>query len=118
MPSIFGYMCVSSGRRSRPIPNSLSIFSPKPESAIGCALPTELSSFQFSTPAYAVSLVMKVSDFLAATDVTTDVAASDKHELLDELAHQAGAALDLRPEPILAELLKREELGSTGMGGG
>jgi len=61
---------------------------------------------------------MKISDFLSASDVTTDVAASDKHELLAELAHQAGAALDLPPEPILAELLKREELGSTGMGGG
>ena len=61
---------------------------------------------------------MKISDFLSATDVTADVTASDKHELLAELAQQAGAALDLPPEPILAELLKREELGSTGMGGG
>ncbi len=61
---------------------------------------------------------MKISDFLSATDVTTDVAASDKHKLLAELAHQAGAALDLPPELILAELLKREDLGSTGMGGG
>ena len=61
---------------------------------------------------------MKISDFLSATDVTTDVAASDKHELLEELAQQAGAALDLPPELILAELLKREDLGSTGMGGG
>ncbi len=61
---------------------------------------------------------MKISDFLSATDVTTDVAASDKQSLLAELAHKAGSVLDMPPDDILAELLKREELGSTGMGGG
>jgi nitrogen PTS system EIIA component len=61
---------------------------------------------------------MKISDFLSSTDVTTDVVASDKHKLLEELARNAGAVLDVPPDHILSELLKREELGSTGMGGG
>lgn len=61
---------------------------------------------------------MKISDFLSATEVTTNVAASDKQELLEELARKAAAVLDLSSDHILAELLKREELGSTGMGGG
>jgi len=65
-----------------------------------------------------VSLAMKISDFLASTAVTTDVAATDKQELLADLARKAAAVVDLPAENILAELLKREELGSTGMGGG
>jgi PTS system nitrogen regulatory IIA component len=65
-----------------------------------------------------VSLAMKISDFLSSTDVTTDVVASDKQQLLAELARKAGSVLDLPPDYILSELVKREELGSTGMGGG
>jgi nitrogen PTS system EIIA component len=61
---------------------------------------------------------MNISDFLIAADVLTDVTASDKQKLLSDLAHKAGAALHLPPEIILTELSKREELGSTGMGGG
>ena len=61
---------------------------------------------------------MKISDFLASSEVTTDVVASDKQQLLEELARKAGAALGLPPDYILAELFKREELGSTGMGEG
>jgi nitrogen PTS system EIIA component len=61
---------------------------------------------------------MKISDFLAAADVATDVVAPDKQKLLSDLAHRAGPAVDVPPEHILAELRKREELGSTGMGGG
>jgi len=61
---------------------------------------------------------MKISDFLSSAEVATDVAASDKQKLLEELARKAGAVLDVPPDHILAELLKREGLGSTGMGGG
>ena len=61
---------------------------------------------------------MKVSDFLSAADVTIDAALADKKKLLDELARRAAAAVDLDPVLVLAELEKREELGSTGMGGG
>ena len=61
---------------------------------------------------------MKVSDFLSAADVTIDTAFADKRKLLEELARRAAAAVDLDPALVLAELEKREELGSTGMGGG
>ena len=61
---------------------------------------------------------MKVSDFLSSADVTIDAAFADKQKLLEDLARRAAAIVDLEPDLILAELQKREELGSTGMGGG
>jgi len=61
---------------------------------------------------------MKISDFLSANSVTADVAATDKKKLLAELARKAATMVDVLPDRILAELLKREELGSTGVGGG
>jgi nitrogen PTS system EIIA component len=61
---------------------------------------------------------MKISDFLSADNVTIDVAAADKKKLLAELARKAGAIVDVIADRVLAELVKREELGSTGMGGG
>jgi nitrogen PTS system EIIA component len=61
---------------------------------------------------------MKVSDFLSAADVTIDAAFADKQKLLEELARRAAPRVDLDSVLILAELEKREELGSTGMGGG
>jgi PTS system nitrogen regulatory IIA component len=62
--------------------------------------------------------MMKVSDFLSSADVTIDAAFADKQKLLEELSRRAAAIVDLEPDLILAELQKREELGSTGMGGG
>ena len=61
---------------------------------------------------------MNIADFLSPNDVTIDVAAADKQKLLSALARKAGTIVDVRPERILAELEKREELGSTGVGGG
>ena len=61
---------------------------------------------------------MKVSDFLSSADVTIDAAFADKQKLLEDLARRAAAIVDLAPDLILVELQKREELGSTGMGGG
>ncbi len=61
---------------------------------------------------------MNISDFLTAAEVTTDVVAADKRQLLQELARKAAAMLDVLPDRIFSELVKREELGSTGMGGG
>ncbi len=61
---------------------------------------------------------MKISDFLSPTDVMVDVRASDKRQLLRELAEKAASALNLSADHIFSELLKREELGSTGMGRG
>jgi PTS system nitrogen regulatory IIA component len=61
---------------------------------------------------------MNIADFLSPNDVMIDVAAADKQKLLSALARKAGAIVDVRLERILAELEKREELGSTGVGGG
>jgi PTS system nitrogen regulatory IIA component len=61
---------------------------------------------------------MKIADFLSSTDVAAGVVAADKEKLLDGLARKAGAVVNIVPELILAELRKREQLGSTGMGGG
>jgi PTS system nitrogen regulatory IIA component len=51
-------------------------------------------------------------------DVMVDVCASDKRQLIQELARRVASALNLPADQISSELLKREELGSTGMGGG
>ena len=61
---------------------------------------------------------MKVSDFLFLADVSIEAAFADKQKLLEDLARRASRAVDLEPDTILAELRKREQLGSTGMGGG
>jgi nitrogen PTS system EIIA component len=61
---------------------------------------------------------MNIRDFLSPNDVAIDIAVSDKQKLLFELASKAGARLRLPPDYILAELSKREELGSTGVGEG
>ena len=61
---------------------------------------------------------MKIPDFLSVNNVMIDVAAADKKKLLAELSRKAGAMLDVLPEHVLSELVKREDLGSTGMGGG
>jgi PTS system nitrogen regulatory IIA component len=61
---------------------------------------------------------MKIADFLAPADVKIDVAATDKKKLLPELARSAATKLDMSSAAIVAALLKREDLGSTGVGGG
>ena len=61
---------------------------------------------------------MKIADFLAPIDVKIDVASTDKKKLLAELAREAAAKIGIGADRIAAELLKREELGSTGVGGG
>lgn len=61
---------------------------------------------------------MKISNFLSAAAVMTDVEVVDKQQLLQLLARQAASMLDVPADHILAELVKREQLGSTGMGGG
>jgi nitrogen PTS system EIIA component len=61
---------------------------------------------------------MKVENFLAQSDLAIDVVATDKVGLLKDLSVRSGARLGMKPERILSELLKREQLGSTGTGGG
>ena len=61
---------------------------------------------------------MKIADFLAPADVKIDVASTDKKKLLAELAREAAAKIGIDADRIAVELYKREELGSTGVGGG
>ena len=61
---------------------------------------------------------MKISDLLSPTDVMIDVRASNKRQLLEEFAAEAAISLNLRVDQLAPHLLKREELGFTGVGGG
>jgi PTS system nitrogen regulatory IIA component len=61
---------------------------------------------------------MNIADFLSPNDVMIDVAVPDKQKLLSALARKASSIVDVQPQQVLAELEKREELGSTGVGGG
>jgi PTS system nitrogen regulatory IIA component len=61
---------------------------------------------------------MKISDLLSPNDVMIDVRASNKRQLLQELAAKAADSLGLRVDQVAPDLLKREELGSTGIGRG
>ena len=61
---------------------------------------------------------MKISDLLSPTDVMIDVRASSKRLLLQEFAAKAAAGLGLQVDQVASYLLKREELGSTGIGRG
>ncbi len=62
--------------------------------------------------------IVKISDLLSPTDVMIDVRASHKGPLLQELAAMAAASLGLPVDQVASFLLKREELGSTGIGKG
>jgi PTS system nitrogen regulatory IIA component len=61
---------------------------------------------------------MEIKDFLDPSHVMIDVRASDKARLLRALAGRAAAALNLSADLVANVLSKREELGSTGTGGG
>jgi PTS system nitrogen regulatory IIA component len=61
---------------------------------------------------------MQIEEFLSPSEVGVDLRASDKVRLLQELARQAAAKLNLASDGVADALLKREELGSTGTGGG
>ena len=61
---------------------------------------------------------MKISDLLSPTDVWFDVRIAGKPPLLQELAARAATGLGLDVDRIAPVLLKREELGSTGIGRG
>jgi PTS system nitrogen regulatory IIA component len=61
---------------------------------------------------------MEIKDFLLPIDALINVRVSDKTRLLQELAARAASALNLDANLISIALLKREDLGSTGTGGG
>src|ERR1700730_19438838 len=61
---------------------------------------------------------MKISDLLSPTDVMIDIRASNKRLLLQEFAAKAAVSLGLLVDQVAPFLVKREELGSTGIGHG
>jgi PTS system nitrogen regulatory IIA component len=61
---------------------------------------------------------MDIGDFLAANDAISDIRARDKTSLLKELCGRAAAVLKLDAGNLAGEILQREDLGSTGVGGG
>jgi len=61
---------------------------------------------------------MNISDFLSQADVKLDVRADDKIRLLRQLSTHAAAELGLNADEVSTEIVKREELGSTGVGNG
>src|SRR6202163_2323399 len=61
---------------------------------------------------------MRISDLLSPADVMIDVRTSNKGLLLQEFAAKAAASLGLPVDQIAPYLLRREELGSTGIGRG
>ena len=63
-------------------------------------------------------MIMQVREFLSADDVLLDVRAADKDALLHALAQRAAALAAVDPVLVAGEIDKREQLGSTGMGGG
>jgi nitrogen PTS system EIIA component len=65
-----------------------------------------------------VGASMKISDLLSPTDVMLDVRATSKRALLQEFGAKAATNLGLPVDQVAPLLLKREDLGSTGIGKG
>jgi PTS system nitrogen regulatory IIA component len=63
-------------------------------------------------------VTMKIPDLLSPKDVTIDVRGSNKQLLLQEFAAMAADSLGLHVDQVAPYLLKREDLGSTGIGKG
>jgi PTS system nitrogen regulatory IIA component len=61
---------------------------------------------------------MKIKELLSPSDVAIDFRAGDKAGLLRQLAARAAAVLNLPADAVASEIEKRDELGSTGLGGG
>ncbi len=61
---------------------------------------------------------LKISDLLSLADVMIDIRASNKGLLMRELAGKAAASLGVSVDVVVSHLLKREGLGSTGIGRG
>ena len=61
---------------------------------------------------------MQLSDFLDFDAIKPNLSGGNKRSLLQQLANVAGHRLGLDSGAILASLLEREQLGSTGFGQG
>ena len=61
---------------------------------------------------------MRVDELISPADVMLGVPAPDKRSALQTLAAHLATRMNLDTETVTGALLKREELGSTGMGQG
>ena len=61
---------------------------------------------------------MNIKSFLSPADVAIGVEARDKSTLLKNLSTRAADALDLAADAVTNQIERRDELGSTGIGGG
>jgi len=61
---------------------------------------------------------MNIKSFLSPADVAIGVEARDKSILLKNLSTRAADALDLAADAVTNQIERRDELGSTGIGGG
>ena len=61
---------------------------------------------------------MQLSDFLDFDAIKTALPGGNKRSLLQQLANAAAQRLDRDPAEILASIVERERLGSTGLGQG
>jgi PTS system nitrogen regulatory IIA component len=61
---------------------------------------------------------MEIADLLSPDAVVAHLKAANKKQVLQEMAHRAGALTRLSERRIFETLLEREKLGSTGMGQG
>lgn len=61
---------------------------------------------------------MTIEDFLSPANTSVGLNALSKTRLLTELSERAASALQLDPALVAGEILRREHLGSTGMGHG
>jgi PTS system nitrogen regulatory IIA component len=61
---------------------------------------------------------MQLSEFLDFDAVKPALSAGNKRSLLQQVAQLAAQRLNVDPAPILASIVEREQLGSTGFGQG
>jgi nitrogen PTS system EIIA component len=61
---------------------------------------------------------MDFEDICQIADTVIDLSTHSKRALLHDLAHRAALVLKLDDDIVFSALLKREELGSTGVGNG
>jgi PTS system nitrogen regulatory IIA component len=61
---------------------------------------------------------MPLSDLLAAKAIVPALRASNKKQAIQELSGRLGALIGREPQEIFETLLRRERLGSTGIGNG
>ena len=61
---------------------------------------------------------MQLSQFLDFDAIRVDLTATNKRQLLNQLAQVAAARLAIDPSTIADAITEREQLGSTGFGGG